>query len=83
MSERKDGGSAANIMLNSAHFTFTQEPDSGDGSEIQQLVVRLEDSGAGLYYVIQTDRWAFDKLEQLVVLLKQADAMIAEGGKDE
>jgi hypothetical protein len=51
--------------------SFTQEGDCcGDGQ--QSLIVREEDGGGGSYYVIETERWAFDSIYDLIAVLKRA-----------
>ena len=53
--------------------TFTQEADtcSSDGG-YQTIVVREEDSGGGSFYAINTERWAFDSIDELVAVLRRA-----------
>jgi len=51
--------------------TYEQE---GDGMEpaTQDIIVRQCDEGGGPYWVIETDRWSFDFLDDLIDLLKGA-----------
>jgi len=52
-------------------MTFVQDADSGQGNHgDQELEVFIDNGGAGDYYIIKTDRWAFDKIEELIDLLK-------------
>lgn len=52
--------------LTSSYF---QEGDSMiDGD--QQLELSIEDAGGGTYFVLKTDRWAFDSLEELSDLIQ-------------
>lgn len=48
-------------------ISYSQEQDccSSSPNGIQILECTYEDGGAGKYYVIKTDRWAFDSLEEL------------------
>lgn len=54
--------------------TFTQESDtcSSIGDGYQNLIVREEDGGGGSFYVIETERWAFDSIEELIAVLRRA-----------
>jgi hypothetical protein len=51
-------------------ITFTQEGDTCSDGDDLFLKVTLEDSGGGKYYVISTERWAFDSIEEIVQLLE-------------
>lgn len=53
------------------NMRFTQEADSCDNDSLQILHVEVEDSGAGKYLWLKTDRWAFDKPEELLAIIKQ------------
>lgn len=57
--------------VNLDRVRYWQDGDSCDGEEIQYLDIVVEDAGGGQYFAIKTDRWAFDKIDDLVVLLKQ------------
>ena len=48
---------------------YMQEPDS-NSSDLQTLEISTEDAGAGTYYVLKSDRWAFDNMEELINVLK-------------
>jgi len=65
-----------NVHLN--EVSFHQEGDTCSNGDEQYLDVKLEDSGAGYYYVISTDRWAFDSIEELVMLLENLKLTIPE-----
>lgn len=54
-------------------MVFSQEADSMSETD-QVITIRAQDAGAGKFFVIETERWAFDKIEQLVALLEQAQA---------
>jgi hypothetical protein len=71
------------IKLLSAELTFTQEPDSNapPGHIItsdNEIKVKLEDAGGGLYFVIETERWAFDSPEELHKLLKDIEGLLED-----
>lgn len=50
---------------------FTQNGDSNDG-EFQMLDIKIEDAGAGKFFVLETTRWAFDEPKDLLKLLEKA-----------
>lgn len=52
-------------------ITFTQEADSCDSSELQILHIDIEDSGAGKFLAMETTRWAFDDISEVVDVLNQ------------
>lgn len=59
-----------NTQLWSGSMKFTQTGDNMSDYE-QWLDVSTEDGGAGKYFVIRTERWAFDTIEELVGLLER------------
>ncbi len=54
--------------------TFTQESDTCSTTEggYQDLIVREDDGGDGTFYAIETERWAFDSIAELVAVLLRA-----------
>jgi hypothetical protein len=58
---------------------FTQDGDSCDTNMTQFLTLRQEDAGAGPYWIMNTDRWAFNDIDELVALLRKAEK--ARGGR--
>ena len=63
----------------SAKFTFTQDADSCEGGDLQQLEVEVDDAGGGKFFVIKTDCWAFDSIADLVALLEKIRSAFGEG----
>ena len=53
----------------SVSTTYTQEGD-GNSPEFQDLVLSTEDCGGGNYFVLSTQRWAFDTIEEFIKLFK-------------
>lgn len=50
---------------------YMQDSDSTAPSDIEnQITIKAENAGAGFYYVIQTERWAFDDPKELIDLLE-------------
>lgn len=59
------------IDIDSGSITYHQEADSNSEGH-HFLDVLIQDAGGGKYFVIKTDRWAFDTIDDLVVLLRKA-----------
>lgn len=63
-------------VMKAAAFEFQQEADCC--SDVDPQILNLEiQNGADFdegndFYVIQTDRWAFDNIDELVEMLKRA-----------
>jgi hypothetical protein len=58
---------------------FEQDGDSCDSNNMQFLTIRQEDAGGGPYWIMNTDRWAFTNVDELVALLRRAEK--ARGGR--
>lgn len=54
-------------------MTFTQDGDCCDGEE-QYLTIKTNNGGGGDFYVIETNRWAFDNIPELVTVLMRFHA---------
>jgi hypothetical protein len=52
---------------------FEQDGDGCDSNNMQFLTIRQEDAGEGSYWVMDTTRWAFDSVDELVKLLRRAE----------
>lgn len=50
---------------------YSQDGDTCS-AEVQDIEIEQVDGGGGPYWVIKTDRWAIDYLDELVDLLKVA-----------
>ena len=57
---------------------FTQEPDTADGESVayQDIEISAIDSGAGHFFRIKTERWAFDDPQELVALIERVKKML-------
>ena len=66
MKEIKFGYDPKNEMVHveKLKVCYAQPCDSGDAHQF--IEVETEDSGAGAYFVIKTDRWAFDDIQELI-----------------
>jgi hypothetical protein len=49
-------------------MTFTQDKDCCS-LEDQFITIKTQNGGGGDFFVIETDRWAFDRLEELMRIL--------------
>ena len=49
---------------------YNQEADSSSNEEVQELKITTKDNGGGAYYIIETKRWAFSEIEDLVLILE-------------
>ena len=58
------------VVVNKIVVTYAQEQDDCSEVNIDQfLEITLEDAGAGPYFVIKTDRWAIDNIDDATNLL--------------
>lgn len=56
------------VSVNKVSVEYTQEADANSRG-IQFLDVSTEDGGGGVYYVLKTERWAFDDINDLIKIL--------------
>ena len=58
--------------LESLSATYTQDEDSAGrvGESVQVLTVEAVNAGGGCYFVIETERWAFDDIGDFDKLMK-------------
>ena len=54
----------------SVKYIQNEDGSSDDPEGAQELFISEEDAGAGKYFVIETDRWAFEKIEDFMEILK-------------
>ena len=58
------------IIEQEFEMTFTQDKDCCS-SEDQFITIKTQNGGGGDFFVIETQRWAFDCIEDLVEVLYQ------------
>lgn len=59
------------LTLSSVSAEYIQDADdSSSNADIQSLQINTEDAGAGVYFVIKTERWAFDSIQELIDVLQ-------------
>jgi hypothetical protein len=66
----------SDIKLHAEEFKIRVVDQADDNAPeesmgFQDLEVSLEDVGGGAFFVIKTDRWAFEKIQDLVDLLQK------------
>ena len=57
------------LVIQEFSITYSQNNDSNQESGIQQLKLSISDAGGGHYYVLETERWAIDDIDELIKLL--------------
>lgn len=57
------------VAVNKLSMEYVQEGDS-NSDEFQILDISTDDAGGGVYYVLKTERWAFDNIDDLIKILK-------------
>jgi hypothetical protein len=64
------------VAVNKVSVEYTQEADSNSDG-LQLLEVSTEDAGGGVYYVLKTERWAFDNLNDLIKVLNDFEKRLS------
>lgn len=57
------------LLSQQFEMTFTQDSDCCDSGDGQFLKIKTQNGGGGDFYVIETERWAFDNIPELVTTL--------------
>ena len=64
-------------------FKFSQEANCVDGADhdIEKLTVEAKsslgiDRDGGVFYVLRTEQWAFDEIDELIVMLRRVEAAL-------
>ena len=71
------------VMLESARFEFTQEGNCVDGG-LESLEIRMEsslgiDRDGGAFYILKTDQWAIEGVEDLQKLFDRINKVLLDG----
>ena len=56
------------LLNQELQMTFTQEADCCSNEE-QYLTIKTQNGGGGDFYVIETERWAFDNIPEMIAVL--------------
>ena len=59
-------------QLESMKLVFSQRGDTIEPTA-QILVVEIENTGGGCFFVLNTERWSFDAMDDLRAVLQQAE----------
>ena len=59
---------------------YVQKADSCTNEEFNELTIKTQDGGDGFYFVMETDRWAFDDPKELMEVLN--DFIVKLGKND-
>lgn len=70
------------VMLESARFEFTQEGNCVDGG-LESLEIRMEsslgiDRDRGAFYILKTDQWAIEGVEDLQKLFDRINKILPD-----
>jgi len=58
------------ILGQTFEITFTQDNDCVEGGDLGQfLKIKTADGGGGDFFIIETERWSFDSIEEFIRLL--------------
>jgi len=53
--------------------TYTQDHDcNAPNDDIQEIEIKASNCGGGDFYIIKTERWAINEIDDLINLLKKA-----------
>lgn len=60
------------VEISQITVIFTQTPDSmSPDGVMQELAIFTENAGEDNYFVIATTRWAFDNIDEFIMLLNE------------
>jgi hypothetical protein len=71
-------------QLESAKFEFSQEGNCVEGGEFETLEIRMEsslgiDRDGGAFYILKTDGWAIEGVEDLQKLFDRINKVLPDG----
>jgi hypothetical protein len=58
------------VELFSLSAIYTQDADSCSNETCQELELKTDDAGGGMYYVLSTKRWAFESVDEIVGIIE-------------
>lgn len=56
------------VSISDAYVVYAQQCDL-HSNNYQNLKISMEDSGGGFYYIIETERWAINDIDELINVL--------------
>lgn len=63
------------VSLDEVSASYFQSGDGIDNTD-QSLVIKTQNAGDGVYYVIETKRWAVDSFDELIEIIKDFKSRI-------
>lgn len=64
------GKDKIDILGQTFEITFTQDNDCVEGGDLGQfLKIKTADGGGGDFFIIETERWSFDNIEEFIRIL--------------
>jgi len=67
------------IAVESVKVNYWQDADT-NSHDSQSLELSTEEGGGGKYYVLKTERWAFDSIEEFVKILQDFQSRLSNDG---
>jgi hypothetical protein len=71
------------IELFSISAVYTQDADSCSNETCQELELKTDDAGGGMYYVLSTKRWAFESVDEIVGIIEDFLKRVKNGDNDD
>jgi hypothetical protein len=68
--------------LFSISAVYTQDADSCSNETCQELELKTDDAGGGMYYVLSTKRWAFESVHEIVGIIEDFLKRVKNGEND-
>lgn len=59
------------LLSQEFEMTFTQDSDCCDSGDGQFLKIKTQNGGGGDFFIIETERWAFDNIAEFITVLKK------------
>jgi len=67
------------IAVESVKVNYWQDADT-NSHDSQSLELSTEEGGGGIYFVLKTERWAFDNIEEFVNVLQDFQSRLSNDG---
>jgi hypothetical protein len=71
------------VELFSLSAIYTQEADSCSNKTCHELELKTDDAGGGRYYVLSTERWAFESVDEIVGIIEDFLKRVKDGENDD
>lgn len=68
--EHPDAYSESNVAVDDVVINYTQDGDTENPDDTQQLKVRTVNNGMARYIVFETERWAISNVDELIAVLE-------------